>query len=377
MKHDIWLEDLGAIPVFGEDRWNAVHASANADAFKKAFALLLNGGKISVGPGIFFLNESINIPTNIWIEGAGTCNPDDANIRGIGGTIFRPTADAIMDDLFYSSVLTHSIKLSNFSIIGGRKQENGIIHDIDLKTGVRLVGINHAIDSVLVAYISGDGIHLGDPSIDSYPYDWIFQATNNRVTGCGGYGIRVDTTDGFVTNNLFTGNVKGNISYGGGNIWQGNHFDNTRDVDHAALTVSDHLGEQILGNYFDKSAVALRLIGNGSSSYNGTISGNKFRANALLDIHAIGIKNLVIDQFYSSKGGYPGRQTSYSVRFDDCIRPIIRNATWANCWRRLDVNDPEGQQDINYLNCIHAGEQLEGSDRRYQRISAAGIVERN
>lgn len=365
----IWLEDFGAVPVRGPDRNDESHAKANVSAFKQALAALPYGGKIMVGPGILYLNEGLRLTSSIWVQGSGGSNAGTATGYGVSGTVFRPTKGATIPKLFYATIESRRVHLSDFAIVGGERTKDGVVYDAKVEAAVHLVGLSHEVDSLGVWNISGDGIWLGDKTIKSPPYYWIFWLRNSSVHFCGGYGIRVETTDGFVRGNYSGNNGRGCVSFGGGNVWTANHFDNSHDPAYANLTIQRqggaggrHTAEQIVGNYFDVGEVGLRILGNPEKPVNfmSVISDNFFRANRVLDIHVIGVRDPVIDSFLSNKGGPPGVQTSYSVKFERCTgNRIIRNGRWDSSWPiKLQVIDPASQPVTHFLQCVQAGTVL-------------------
>lgn len=363
------LEDFGAVPVRGADRHDETHAGSNVTAFGRALAALPHGGRIQVGPGTFFLNAGIVLKSSIWLQGSGGSNSGMATRYGIGGTVFRPTKGATIPKLFYSQITSQRVRLSDFSVIGGARTKTGVVYDAEVGAAVHLVGLSHEVDGLGVYNISGDGIWMGDKTIKSPPYYWIFWLRNSSVHFCGGYGIRVETTDGFISNNYAGNNGRGSVSFGGGNIWTANHFDNSHDPAFASLTVElqggrggRHTAEQILGNYFDVGEVGLRIRGSARNPVNfmSMIGNNFFRANRVLDIHVVGVRNPVIDGFLSNKGGMPCVQTRHSVRFEHCPgNRIVRNGRWDASWPvSLQVVDPDGEPVTHFLNCVQDGTVL-------------------
>ncbi len=362
----VWLEDFGAVPVKGTDRNNETHAASNVAAFRQALAALPHGGKINVGPGIFYLNEGIELGSNIWIEGSGGANPGMAVGYGVSGTVFRPIKGSTIAKIFYSTIGSRNVHLSNFAIIGGVRKNTGLVYDAKVDAAVHLVGLSHVVDGLDVYNISGDGVWMGDKTIKKPPYYWIFWLRNCSIHRCGGYGIRVETTDGFVIGNYSGNNGRGCVSFGGGNIWTANHFDLSRDPSFASLTVETkddreggHTAEQIVGNYFDNGEVALRIQGSREQPVNfiTTVSNNYFRANRVLDIHVVGVRDPVIDGFVSNKGGKTGVQTHYSIKFEHCTgNIIIRDGRWDSSWpTSLQVIDPESDPVTHFFQCIQSG----------------------
>jgi len=371
----VWLEDFGAVPVRGADRNNELHAASNTAALKKALAALPHGGKIMVGPGIFYLNEGVELGSSIWLQGSGKSNPGMATGYGVSGTVFRPTKGSTIPKLFYSSVRSRNVKLSDFAIVGGKTTKDGVVYDAKVEAAVHLIGISHVVDGLGVYHISGDGVWMGDKTIAYPPRYWIFWLRDSSVHFCGGYGIRVETTDGFVIGNYAGNNGRGSASFGGGNIWKANHFDNSHDPHYASLTIEiqtagrpegrgagTHTAEQIVGNYFDVGEVGLRIQGDPERPVNflTMVSDNYFRANRVLDIHVVGVRDPVIDSFLSNKGGAPGVQNCYSIKFEKCTGSrIIRNGRWDATWpTSLQVIHPESDPITHFLQCVQSGTVL-------------------
>lgn len=202
-------------------------------------------------------------------------------------------------------------------------------------TGVKLFGRKMRLDSVDVVNVSGTGVHLVRTDFTPTPdqFCWVNWMTNCTVGGCA-KGILNESTDSWFIGNYFGGNDENEEKCSGGNVWFGNHFDNSSVV--GMKFTSDNRGgsgvlspgTRIIGNYFDLNAVGLLFTSfDGSTQYefNYVVSDNRFRANVVdVDIED------AIGSGVSGSTHNPGSTTTTGVRFTNCAQGLLEGIRFIN-----------------------------------------------
>ena len=250
------------------------------------YAASIQGAKVKIPKGNYLTLQTLRLTKGTVLEGDGVgtpTSPDGVSTIRAGANLTYLVTQVDESDP------DQPFTISNLSIHGNK--DNGFT----VGTGLALRGRSIRVLNCIISDCTGTGLHLLSTNFDSFDPSWV-----NWVRGClvsrnDEYGIKNESSDSFFSENYFSDNAKNWQKISGGNIWQGNHFDNAEvglqvvwdDLWYDFNPVAYRMADRFVGNYFDNNIIGLQIDGTttGSSPSRAEsqmiYNANRFRANNL------------------------------------------------------------------------------------------------
>lgn len=312
------VKDFGAV---GDGVTNDAAAIQSAiDAASTAGA-----GIVYFPTGIYAITASLTLKQGAYLQGVYPAAVTSALMTGS-----RIKAMANLTTMMTTDLVTarEGFGLRNLVFDGNKA-------NFTVTTGIKFFGRKLRMENVDVTNVSGTGVHLVRTDFTPTPdqFCWVNWLQNCHVGGCA-VGILQEASDSRFIGNYFGGNGTNQQKTSGGNIWMGNHFDNSTTA--GMQFISDERGtsgvlspgDRIIGNYFDINPVGVLFTSfDGSTQYefNHIVEGNRFRANDVdIDIED------AINPGVSGSTHSPGPTTATGIRFTNCTQGLVEGVRFIN-----------------------------------------------
>jgi parallel beta-helix repeat protein len=214
---------------------------------------VIGGGKIFIQAGIYLFTTPLYILSNVTLIGSGL------EFNGYYGTVFYQTFNESAQGwhallTFQDGTQWAKVEDIHFRLAGGCSGH-----------AVEIYGRYNTINHCMFSYFNNDTIRILNGT--SYSYEnWV---TKNMISGCGGHGIYVSSSENYIEENVIDNSLAADatkscvyVTNYWGNIIYDNHFMSGKVCTGVELS-STTSSTKIMRNWFDNLYEGLRARGYG------------------------------------------------------------------------------------------------------------------